>query len=98
MAGSMKDFIEHLAYDRFAAQASQAGKGENDGVELAVGKLSQACIDIAAQRGDPHGRESMPQLNLSAQAAGANSRRRRKGIDLAPIGDQRIPWILPLRE
>ena len=43
-------FIENLADDGFASQASQAGKSENDGVELALGEFSKPRIDIAAQR------------------------------------------------
>ena len=55
-----------------AAEPAQAGGGEHDRVELALGELAQAGVDVAVQLLHPQVGAGGEQLGAAAQAGGAD--------------------------
>jgi hypothetical protein len=94
--GQHKSLIKDLTHHRLAAEAAEAGESQNNAIKLAIGEFAKPGIDISTQVEDLHGRESMPQLDLSSKAARTDARCRRKRINLAPVRDQSIPRIFAL--
>ncbi|MEX2107212.1 MAG: hypothetical protein WD810_09975 [Solirubrobacterales bacterium] len=55
-----------------APEPPQAGGGEDDRVEVSLGELAQAGVDVAVQLLDPQVRARRQQLGAAAQARGAD--------------------------
>src|SRR5688572_3830970 len=89
--GSLTDGGEHellfedLSHHRFASQPTQTGESEHDGIKFSIREFAESRVDIAPQVNNAHGRESMPQLDLSSEAARTDARSRREGIDPSSI-------------
>src|SRR5947207_15377158 len=89
--------IEDLCDALRVTEPLQSSDGENDAIELAGAELPQPGIHIAAQRHKLQRREAMPQLNLTPQAARTDRGPVFQLLDLRPVRDECVPWVLPFR-
>jgi hypothetical protein len=81
-------------YARFVAEPHEAGHGQHQRVVLPGIQLSQARIDVSANREEPRVSICLAELRAPAHAAGADSRLRSQRLQ--PIAqDERVARILP---
>src|SRR5262245_27468557 len=82
--------IQYLSDLRLTAQTLQARDGQDNSIEVARSELAQASVDVSTQRLKTQGRESMPQLNLAAQAARADLSAGRQVLKCYTVRDKCI--------
>jgi hypothetical protein len=76
-------------------QTLQAGRGQDDCIEIPGVELGQAGVDVAAQRDDVQRRERGPQLGLAPQAGGADAGPGRQGLEVViAIRDEDVARVL----
>ncbi len=80
-----------------AAEPAQAGGGEDDRVELALGELAQAGVDVAVQLLDPQVGARRQQLGAAAQAGGADPRALGRVVERAAGADPDVGRVLARR-
>ena len=93
--GQHLDRVEQLGGLVDAAQAAQAGGGEDDGVEPALGDGAQAGVDVAAQAGDHQAEAERLELRAPAGRPGADGGAGGQLAEGEPVaGDERVARVL----
>jgi hypothetical protein len=82
LAGSGAEFVdgEALVDPLGAAEAVEAGGGEDEGVAFASGEFAQTGVDVAANLDEGDVRTEGEQLRPAARAGGADAATRRQGV------------------